>query len=148
MDACHEAARVQQKHICSARPVLECRFDWSSYVSLYCFPLTFLGKLPFGNISVEHLRTQHQFHASVCWDTVLELSCVRVPGVVPFRGLSLFDVHAYSRRFFHGLPVHRASIPVPLFMSVAIHVTPGIPLCRASQTYTRWPPDWTGFHES
>ena len=48
----------------------------------------------------------------------------------------------------HGLPVHRASSHVPLSMYVRVDVSPGIPLCRASQLFTIWLPAWAGLHVS
>ena len=78
------------------------------------------------------------------WKSVACVSLVLCLSVVCGWSICMSTVGDSS----HGLPVHRASIHVPLSMYVRVDVSPGIPLCRASQMYTIWPPTWTGCHVS
>ena len=114
----------------------------------FVFRRLFFRQLAFGNISVEHLSLQFQLifpsAETRSWKSVACVSLVLCLSVVCGWSICMSTVGDSS----HGLPVHRASIHVPLSMYVRVDVSPGIPLCRASQMYTIWPPAWTGFHVS
>ena len=78
------------------------------YVALrlpgFCFHKASSDSLHSGTyqLSICHYSFQLKFPSAA--DTVLEICCVRVSGVVPFGGAWLVDLHVYCRRLISWPP--------------------------------------------